>query len=43
MKKILLNSVGSFRAGDVFDPDQGQQHIIDGATGIGGRFVDATA
>lgn len=42
MRKVLLNAVGSFRAGDVFDPDQGQQRQIDAATSLGGVFVDAS-
>lgn len=42
MRQVLLNAVGGFRAGDVFDPDQGQQRQIDAAKSIGGKFVDAT-
>lgn len=40
MRKVLLNAVGKFRAGDVFDPDQGQQQLIDAALSIGGAMVD---
>jgi len=42
MRKVLLNAVGVFRAGDVFDPEQGQQPLIDAAIALGGKVVDAT-
>lgn len=40
MRKVLLNAVARFRAGDIFDPDQGQQSLIDGAAELGGLLVD---
>lgn len=40
MRKILVNAVGRFRAGEIFDPDQGQQGLIEGIAQLGGAFVD---
>lgn len=39
-RKVLLNAVGAFKAGDVFDPAQGQASLIAAAESIGGKFID---